>query len=119
MRNYTPGRDLFALHADICKTLASPARLRIIEALREGELSVGEIGEAVGARKANVSQHLAVMRQRGIIEGRRRGTSVYYHIANPKVVQACELMREVLLEQMAAAAKLLAGAHRRGKIRAG
>jgi len=100
--------DLFDLHANICKTLASPARLRIIDALREGELSVGEIGEVIGARKANVSQHLAVMRQRGIIEGRRCGTNVYYRLANPKVIQACELMREVLVEQMEATTSLLA-----------
>lgn len=100
--------DLFELHADICKTLASPARLKIIDALREGELSVGEIGETIGARKANVSQHLAVMRGRGIIEGRRCGTNVYYRLASPKVVQACELMRELLLEQLTSREKIVA-----------
>ena len=100
-------QDLFDLHADICKTLTSPARLRIIDALRDRELAVGEIGEMIGARKANVSQHLAVMRRRGIIVGRRSGTSVYYRLASPKVLQACELMRQVLIDQMATAARLL------------
>jgi len=100
-------QDLFDLHADICKTLASPARLRIIDALRDRELAVGEIGEMIGARKANVSQHLAVMRRRGIIVGRRSGTSVYYRLASPKVLQACELMRQVLIDQMTTAARLL------------
>ena len=110
-RNYwIMATDIFELHANICKTLASPARLRIIDALRAGELSAGEIAQAIGARKANASQHLAVMRQTGIIEGRRSGTSVYYRLANPKVIQACELMRDVLVEQMAVAAKLLAEA---------
>ena len=99
--------DLFSLHANICKTLASSARLRIIASLREGELPVGEIGEIIGAHKANVSQHLAVLRQNGIIEGRRCGTNVYYRLANPKVIQACELMREVLVEQMAATTRVL------------
>ncbi len=92
--------NIFDVHADICKTLASPARLRIIAALREGELSVSDIVGAVGARKANVSQHLAVMRQRGIVQARRQGLNVYYRLTSPKIIQACELMREVLLEQM-------------------
>ena len=99
-------QDLFDLHADICKTLSSPARLRIIDALRDRELAVGEIGEMIGARKANVSQHLSVMRRRGIIVGRRSGTSVYYRLASPKVIQACELMREVLVEQFRDGARL-------------
>ena len=107
-------QDLFDLHADVCKTLSSPARLRIIDALREGELSAGEICLAVGARKANVSQHLAVMRERGIVESRRSGTNVYYSLTNPKVVQAFQLMREVIVEQMEEKAALLAGSRRAG-----
>ena len=111
--------DLYQLHADICKTLASPARLRIIDALRQGELSVGEICSVVRARKANVSQHLAVMRQRGIIEGRRSGTIVYYRLANRKVVQACQLMREVLVERMATTTRLLDEVRGGGRISTG
>ncbi len=101
-------QDLFALHADICKTLGTPARLRIIGALREGELTVGEIARTVGARKANVSQHLAVMRHRGIVQARRQGLNIYYRLTSPKIVQACELMREVLLEQVAGRTEALA-----------
>src|SRR3970040_1002220 len=100
-------QDLFDLHADICKTLASPARLRILADLRHRELAVCEIGEMIGARKANVSQHLAVMRRRGIIVGRRSGTSVYYRLASPKVLQACDIMRQVLIDQMTTAGRLL------------
>ena len=99
--------DIFDLHADVCKTLASPARLKIIAALRERELTVGEIVAAVGARKANVSQHLAVMRQRGIVRARRQGLNVYYRLTSPKIIQACELMREVLLEQVRAESALV------------
>ena len=107
-------QDLFDLHADVCKTLSSAARLRIIDALRGGELSAGEICAAVGARKANVSQHLAVMRGRGIVEARRSGTNVYYRLTNPKVVQALQLMREVLVEQMERRAAILAAPRRPG-----
>src|SRR3990172_12882714 len=107
-------QDLFDLHADVCKTLPSPARLRIIDALRVGELSAGEICVAVGARKANVSQHLAVMRERGIVAARRSGTNVYYRLINPKVLQAFQLMRDVLVEQMEKKAALLAGSRHSG-----
>ena len=107
-------QDLFDLHADVCKTLSSPARLRIIDVLKGGELSAGEICAAVGARKANVSQHLAVMRERGIVEARRSGTTIYYRLTNPKVVQAFQLMREVLVEQLEKRAALLAESRRPG-----
>src|SRR3989304_5912772 len=93
--------DIFALPADVCKALGSAARLKIIDALRPGELAVSDIAGAVGARKASVSEHLAVMRQKGIVETRRQGLHVYYRLASPKVLQACQLMREVLLEQIA------------------
>jgi len=99
--------DIFDLHADICKTLASPARLRIIAALRDGEMAAGEIAKALGVRKTNVSQHLAVMRGKGIVHARRSGLNVFYRLTSPKVIQACELMREVLLEQIRAESALV------------
>ncbi len=100
--------DIFDLHADVCKALGSPARLKIIDALGLGELAVTDIACAVGARKANVSQHLAVMRQMGVVERRRGGLHVYYRLASPKVLQACQLMRQVLLEQIASRGELVA-----------
>lgn len=93
-------KEVFELHAEVCKTLANPKRLEIIYALKDGELSVGEIVDRLKLPKANVSQHLAVMRQRGIVTTRREGTNIYYRIASPKIVEACRLMREVLLEQI-------------------
>jgi len=100
--------DIFELHADTCKALASPARLRIIALLRDGEMPAGDIVKALGVRKANVSQHLAVMRQRGIVQAHKEGLNVYYRLASPKVIQACELMREVLEEQIAERGELVA-----------
>jgi DNA-binding transcriptional ArsR family regulator len=100
---------IFDLHADICKTLASPARLRIIAHLSDGELAAGDVARALGISKANVSQHLAVMRQKGIVRARREGLNVYYRLTSPKVIQACELMREVLLEQLADRREVLNG----------
>ncbi len=100
-------KTLFEMQSEVCKTLASAKRLEIINALKEGEKTVGELVEILGVPKANVSQHLAVMRLKGILRSRREGVNIYYRIANSKVVQACTLMREVLTEQMRERSKLI------------
>lgn len=93
-------KELFKLQADVCKTMANPKRLEIIYTLKDGELSVGDIVEATRLAPANVSQHLAVLRSSGVVKMRRLGTSIFYKIANPKIIKACALMRQVLLEGM-------------------
>jgi len=91
-------KSIYELQAEICKILSSPKRIEIISALKDGEKTVTELVDILGTPKANVSQHLAVMRLKGILKSRRNGVNIYYSIANPKVVQACSLMREVLNE---------------------
>src|SRR5918997_3733626 len=91
---------LFELHAEVCKTLSNPVRLRIINELQGGEITVGPLAKKLGVRQAHVSQHLAVLRQRGVVKTRRDGPNIYYGISNPKIIKACSLIREVLLEQL-------------------
>lgn len=91
---------IFSLQAQICKTLADPKRLMILHELRGRERSVGQLASRLGLAQANVSQHLAVLRERGIVTGRRQGTSIYYSLAYPKIGEACDLVREVLREQL-------------------
>jgi DNA-binding transcriptional ArsR family regulator len=91
---------LFELHAEVCKTLSNPMRLRIINELQDGEMTVGALAKKLGIRQAHLSQHLAVLRQRGVVKTRRDGPNIYYGIPNPKIVKACSLIREVLLEQL-------------------
>lgn len=90
---------LYDLHAAICKTFANPWRLRIVEALGDDERTGSQIVELLGVSKSNVSQHLGIMREKGVVEYRREGGYVFYRLSNPKILQACQLMREVLLEQ--------------------
>ena len=99
-------KQLFRLHADVCKTLSHAKRLEILYILRNKEMNAGEMVAKMKVPKANVSQHLAVMRKAGILETRRNGTNIYYRISNPKVLKACDLMREVLLEQHSQKVKL-------------
>jgi ArsR family transcriptional regulator len=96
-----PEAKLFELQADICQTLANAKRLQIINLLKEGELSVGELVKALGVAKPNVSQHLTVMRQKGILATRREGTTIYYRLATPQIIEACCIMRQVLTQALA------------------
>ena len=91
-------KRIFQLHAELCKTLANPIRLEILSLLRDGKKSVSELAVLTGVRQATVSQHLAVLRQRGVVSTRREGINVYYDVANPKVTIACDIIREVLFE---------------------
>lgn len=97
---HRPDTTLFELHAEVCKIFSNPKRLQIIEALRDKELTVSEIVGRLRVPKANVSQHLAVLRQKKVVVTRREGLNVYYRIASPKIIQACDLMRQVLIEQL-------------------
>lgn len=100
-------KSIFQLHAEVCKTLANPKRLEILNLLRNKELNVSDLVDLTGLPKANISQHLAVMRRSGILETRRDGLNIYYRISSSKVTQACELMREVLLQQISKKHKIL------------
>ncbi len=91
---------LYELQADICKIFSNPKRLEIINALKDGEMSAGELIEKTGVNKVNLSQHMAVLRTRGVVRTRREGINIFYEIASPKILDACNLMREVLMEQL-------------------
>lgn len=93
-------KQIYEMHADICKTLANSKRIEIINLLGTKEISVAELLKKTKLLKANLSQHLSIMKSEGIIKSRKEGLCVYYKISNPKVVKACNLMREVLFEQI-------------------
>jgi ArsR family transcriptional regulator len=94
-------QELYKLKAELCKTFADPKRLMIINELRDGEKSVGEIVATLESPQAVVSRHLAVLRQRGIVKARREGVCIYYSLANARIIAACDIVHEVLLDQMA------------------
>ncbi|HET8559514.1 MAG TPA: metalloregulator ArsR/SmtB family transcription factor [Marmoricola sp.] len=102
----TVAQQLQELHARICKAIADPKRLMIINELRHGPLSVGDLSDALGISQSNASQHLAVLRERGLVSTTRAGTSVYYELRSTKIVQAVDLLREFLTEDLAARGRL-------------
>jgi ArsR family transcriptional regulator len=90
----------------MCQTLANPVRLKILYLLQDGEKSVNELTNMLEIHQANVSQHLAVLREKNIVIARREGTSIHYRIANPKITQACEIIRKALFENLAKQEKI-------------
>lgn len=92
--------SIYKLQADICKTFANNKRLEIINLLKEKEMSNSTLMQKTGLPKVNISQHMHVLTTKGVVWARREGTQIYYRIANPKIIQACNLMKEVLVEQL-------------------
>ena len=74
------------------QALSEPTRLRILNFLREGERNVGDLAQACGYTAANVSRHLAMLMQHGLVARESRGTSVYYRIADESVYALCDLV---------------------------
>ena len=100
-------KEIYRLHADFCKFMANPKRIEILFLLGEKELCVEEIAEKMGIKIPNVSQHLSIMREKGVVDTRREGTKIYYKTANPKTLQACLIMRDGMIEQMEKNFKLM------------
>ena len=74
------------------QALAEPTRLQILNLLREGERNVGDIAQLTGFTAANVSRHLALLAERGLVARDARGTSVWYRIADPSIYELCDLV---------------------------
>ena len=92
--------EVFQLQAELCKSLADPKRLMIIYELEAGPKSVGELADRLGLKQSNTSQHLAVLRKAGVITPDRQGNIVYYSLVTPKIAAACEIVRQVIGEQL-------------------
>jgi len=97
-----PSDDIYGLQASILKTIASPRRLEMIHLLGEmGPMEVRRLAEHFGMTQPAISQHLAALRSAGLVEALRDGREVRYQLADPEIVAACDLMRQVLLRRIA------------------
>jgi DNA-binding transcriptional ArsR family regulator len=92
--------ELYRLQAELCKGMAHPKRIRILRTLEDGEKTVNELAKIIGIPQANVSQHLGLLRQFGILQTRRDGSSIYYSISDHRIVEACNLVRSCIAEKL-------------------
>ena len=93
-------QHLFRLQADLCQTLAEPTRLEMLSLLGDGPKAVKDLVVLLGQRQAKVSQHLALLRQRGIVRAERVGNEMHYSLADARILDACHITREILLQQL-------------------
>jgi len=105
--------DFYLLHAEMCKTISNPKRQAILDSLRDGELTVNEIMEKTGIPQANISQHLALLKDKGVVFLRRQGNNSFYSISNPKIIEAYDLLSEVLKDSLSIKNKTVRGATER------
>lgn len=93
-------KELYKLHAEMCKVFSNPTRLEILNLLRDKELSVTGLIEKTALSQANISQHLSIMKSKGIVMSSRKGKNIYYKLTNPKIIRAFDIIREVLAEKL-------------------
>jgi ArsR family transcriptional regulator len=92
--------EIFSMHADFCRIMGNAKRLMILSMLAEGELSVGEIASGIDVPMTNASQHLSALKSANIVQSRKKGQLVLYQLTDPRITDACDLIRSVLLSFM-------------------
>lgn len=100
---------VYVLKAQLFRVLGHPVRLRILELLLEGERTVGDLQAALRLDSSGTSQHLAALRQQGVLGSRRAGTSVYYRIRDPRVSQLMAVAKQILASALSDSHTLLIG----------
>jgi DNA-binding transcriptional ArsR family regulator len=92
--------ELYRLQAEFCRAMAHPKRIFILNALKGGEMTVNDLADRTKIPQANLSQHLSILRQQGLLRTRRNGLNIYYSIADERIVEACSLVREAIGERL-------------------
>jgi len=105
--------------SEIFQGLANPTRIAIVEFLREGELSAGQLIEKLGIEQANASQHLAVLRGKQIVVSRKVGNQVYYSIRDHALIEVLDILRRYFYSQLTSAVDMLKEAARERRPRVG
>ena len=93
--------------AGVFQALAHPTRIALVEHLQKEELSVGQLCERVGIEQANASQHLAVLRNKNIVQTRKEGNQIFYRLSDPLLGKVLEAMREFFLSHLLEALEVL------------
>jgi ArsR family transcriptional regulator len=101
-------RPVYQLKAEFFKTLGHPARIRVLELLREGDRTVAELVPEVGLEPSHLSHQLAVLRKAGVLQARKVGATVVYSVVDPRIFQLLEVARQILTSSLQGSQELLA-----------
>lgn len=100
-------QEVSLLHAHVCEGLGDPKRILILYLLALRPHNVSEVSEILGTPQPTASHHLKVLRERGLIEARKEGTTTYYSLADHRIIQALDLMRQMLADMLTYRASVL------------
>jgi ArsR family transcriptional regulator len=96
-----PGQPpIFVLNADLFRVLGHPVRVRVLQLLRDGELSVGALQLALALDSSGTSQHLTALRKQGLVASRKEGTTVYYRVKDPRTLKLLELSMVIIMARL-------------------
>jgi len=93
-------KELYKLHAEMCKVFSNPIRLEILNLLRDRKMYVTELINKTELSQANISQHLSIMKSKGIVTSERDGKNIFYKLTNVRIIKAFDIIREVLSERL-------------------
>ena len=93
-------KELYQIHAEMCKVFSNSIRLEILNLLRDKEMSVTELIKKTKLSQANISQHLSIMKSKGMVISNRKGKNIYYKLTNPKIIKAFDIIRGVLADKL-------------------
>jgi len=99
--------EITELHANICSAISDPRRILLLYAMSEEPRNVSRLAEAVGISQPAASRHLKLLHQRGLVTSHRQGASVIYTLADQRLIQALDLLRDVLFQRLENRADLL------------
>jgi DNA-binding transcriptional ArsR family regulator len=107
MENTNLTQEITELHAEVCSALAEPTRLFILYALAGKSSNVTELSQKLEIAQPTISRHLKVLRDGGLVRASRQGMNVQYELADPRVIQALDLLRSVLRDRIQHRADLI------------
>jgi len=106
------GESLRQFKSEIFQALANPTRIAIVELLRDGEMSAGQLNEKLGVEQANVSQHLAILRAKQIVVNRKVGNQVFYSIRDHALIEVLDILKRYFYSQLSSTLNMLEEAGR-------
>jgi DNA-binding transcriptional ArsR family regulator len=106
LRNKGALQKIFDMQCEICKALAHPLRLAIVDLLNGGEISAADLITELEISKANLSKHMSLLAHSGIVESRRKGRKIFYRLTDPEIHKACAIMLSVLYRRLKRGEKL-------------
>jgi ArsR family transcriptional regulator, virulence genes transcriptional regulator len=99
-------QKIFQMQCEICKALANPTRMAIVNRMDDREVAAADLIADMGISKANLSKHMTLLMHGGIVESRRDGRQIFYRLIDPEIRKACAIMSSVLYRRLKQGEKL-------------